>query len=289
MNTEIETLEAALNAKVIGQEEATRRVAAQLAAGQLKLNDTGKRPKASMLLMGPTGVGKTSTAKALSEYVFGKENLCMISMNELQGQSDVSVFADRVREFAEIHPEGTVLLCDEIEKTNRPIIDLFLSLLDEGCLTTSTGKIWVSNWYVLMTSNIGAEQWGEMRMMKYARMQQFAKDQAKRVLRPELIGRITDVVVYRPLSQEVQFEILKQAIEAKKDYLSWQGWEGLDMSDRMVLAHLMRKCFTPEGGARALQQELDRQVNAALIPRGSTPLPNRKLKFNPGKQRLELE
>lgn len=289
MNTKIETLEAALNAKVIGQEEATHMVAAQLAAGQLKLNDTGKRPKASMLLMGPTGVGKTSTAKALSEHVFGKENLCMISMNELQGPMDVIVFADKVREFAEIHPEGTVLLCDEIEKTTRPIMDLFLSLLDEGCLTTSTGKIWVSNWYVIMTSNIGAEQWGEMRTMKYARMQQFAKDQAKRVLRPELIGRITDVVVYRPLSQEVQFEILKQAIEAKKDYLSGQGWEGIDMSDRMVLAHLMRKCFTPEGGARALQKELDRQVNAALIPWGSTPPPNRKLKFNPGKYRLELE
>lgn len=287
---EVDLLEEELSRKVIGQPEAIQRVAHQLAAGQNNLNDTGKRPKSSMILMGGTGIGKTSTAKAVSERVFGKENLCMIPMNELQAPIDVVTFVEAVRAFSIQHPEGTVLLCDEIEKTIKPIMDLFISMLDEGCLTTSTGKIWISNWYVFMTSNIGANQWGDMRQIKYSRMVQFAREQAAIVLRPELMFRITDVIVYRPLSQEVQLEILKQAIEAKKQHLK-NEWGDLDMNDRSVLAFLLRRCFSAKGGARALKHELDKAINQALIPWGSTrpAARNSKVGFNPGKQRLELE
>jgi ATP-dependent Clp protease ATP-binding subunit ClpA len=97
-------------------------------------------------------------------------------------------------------------------------------------------------------------------------MESFAFEQARKVLRPELFNRLTEAIVFRPLSQKVQIDILKEMLGRKLVHLESQlGKRPLSVDER-VNAHLLRKCFTQTEGARRLRQELDRQINLAALP-----------------------
>jgi ATP-dependent Clp protease ATP-binding subunit ClpA len=96
-------------------------------------------------------------------------------------------------------------------------------------------------------------------------MERFAFESARKILRPELSNRITETIVYRPLSQETQIAILDQAFHRKLQHLE-PTLGKLSIDQKSVNAHLLRKCFSQAGGARRLKQELDRQLNAAVLP-----------------------
>jgi ATP-dependent Clp protease ATP-binding subunit ClpA len=262
----IRSLECYLSSQVIGQEDAIARVSRALEASECGLNDTGPRPRGSFLFMGPSGVGKTSTTKAFNEYLFGSSRLTMLFMNEMQSANDVGDLVKAIKRGVSAHPDGTTFLFDEIEKAHRAIIDVFISLLDEGQVTAEDGsRISVSNCYLVMTSNIGAQRWGQMEQTTYAVMESFAYDQARKILRPELFNRLTETIVYRPLSQETQITILGQVLEQKLSHLESKLGR-LTIEQKSVSAHLLRKCFSAAGGARRLKQELDRQFNIAVLP-----------------------
>jgi ATP-dependent Clp protease ATP-binding subunit ClpA len=257
-------LEAYLNDRVKGQADAMHRLSRALQAAEYCLNDRGARPKGAYLFMGSRGIGKTESVKAFTEYLFGPNALAMLWMNEYQQASDVKALVNAVRRAVE--SGATVLLCDEIEKAHKAIIDIFISLLDEGQITDSEdgSRISVNDHYLAFTSNLGAHRWGEMLLTRYWMMEQFGFDEAKKHLRPELFNRFTETVVFRPLTQEVQIEILTDLLDKKLCYLERQL--GKLSVHPEIHAPLLRKCFTVSEGARQIRTELDRQINTAVIP-----------------------
>jgi ATP-dependent Clp protease ATP-binding subunit ClpB len=266
MDGKLEDLENYLKGRVIGQEDALSRVSRALQAAECDLNDRGPRPKGSFLFMGSRGVGKTETAKAFTEYLWDG-GLTMLYLNEYQRADDVDDLVLAIKRGLSTNSIGTTFLFDEIEKAHRGVIDVFISLLDEGQITDSDGsRISIGNCYLVLTSNIGAARWGSMETTQYSRMESFAFEQARKVLRPELFNRLTEAIVFRPLSQKVQIDILKEMLGRKLVHLeSRLGKRPLSVDER-VNAHLLRKCFTQTEGARRLRQELDRQINLAALP-----------------------
>ena len=266
MDGKLEDLENYLKGRVIGQEDALSRVSRALQAAECDLNDRGPRPKGSFLFMGSRGVGKTETAKAFTEYLWDG-GLTMLYLNEYQRADDVDDLVLAIKRGLSTNSIGTTFLFDEIEKAHRGVIDVFISLLDEGQITDSDGsRISIGNCYLVLTSNIGAARWGSMETTQYSRMESFAFEQARKVLRPEIFNRLTEAIVFRPLSQKVQIDILKEMLGRKLVHLeSRLGKRPLSVDER-VNAHLLRKCFTQTEGARRLRQELDRQINLAALP-----------------------
>jgi ATP-dependent Clp protease ATP-binding subunit ClpA len=272
MSDKLQGLEPYLKSRIIGQEDALARVSRAIEAEECDLNDRGPRPKGAFLFMGSRGIGKTETAKAFTEYLFGTGGLTMLFMNEYQRADDVDELVCAIKRG--IASNCRTFLFDEIEKAHRGVIDVFISLLDEGQITDADGsRLAVGNCYLVLTSNIGAARWGSMERTQYARMESFADEQARKTLRPELFNRLTETIVFRPLSQEVQIEILGQMLAKKLAHLESKFAKGLAVGAQ-ANAHLLRKCFTQSEGARRLRQELDRQINFAALPwvlSGRTP------------------
>jgi ATP-dependent Clp protease ATP-binding subunit ClpA len=263
----LQGLDSYLKSRVIGQEDALARVSQALQAAQCDLNDRGPRPKGSFLFMGSRGIGKTETAKAFTEYLFGDSGLTMLFMNEYQRADDVDDLVVAIKQGVSTNSVGRTFLFDEIEKAHPGVIDVFVSLLDEGQITDSDGsRISVGNCYLVLTSNIGAARCGSMETTQYARMESFAFEQARKVLRPELFNRLTETIVFRPLSQNVQIDILKEMLGRKLVHLESRVGKSPLSVDERANAQLLRKFFSQAEGARRLRQELDRQINLAALP-----------------------
>ena len=255
-----------LGSRIVGQPAAIGRIARAVQAAELGLNEEGTRPRCSFLFLGPTGVGKTESAKCFTEYLFGSQPLEMIFMNEYSSDSRFSEFLHRVEAAALRYPEGGTLLFDEIEKAHPQVIDIFLSLLDEGELTTLSGdRISISRFYLVLTSNLGSGNLARMENAPYAMMERVALEGASEALRPELFARITERIVFRPLGLEVQKNIIETLIDAKLKLLSEYFGTELSVDSGTVSAFLLRVGFSKSQGARRLRQEVDRQFNLASL------------------------
>jgi ATP-dependent Clp protease ATP-binding subunit ClpA len=257
----------ALESRIVGQKGAVSRVARAIQAAELGLNERRSQPKASFLFLGPTGVGKTEMAKCFSEYIFGRRTaLEMMFMNEYSANSRLQEFLDGTEAAIRRHPNGTTLLFDEIEKAHPRIVDVFLSLLEEGVLTTPAGdrvRIW--QFYLVMTSNLGSGDLAKMENATYSTMERVALDVASQSLRPELFARITERIVFRPLDLESQKVILAALIKKKLTVLSQFFGRPLTIDPGPVMAFLLRVGYNKAQGARMLRQEVDRQFNAASL------------------------
>jgi ATP-dependent Clp protease ATP-binding subunit ClpA len=257
----------ALESKIIGQKGPLSRVARAIQAAELGLNERRSQPKASFLFLGPTGVGKTATAKCFSEYIFGpRAALEMVFMNEYSADSRFREFLERTEAAIRRHPNGTTLLFDEIEKAHPRLIDVFLSLLEEGVLTTAAGdRVLVGQFYLVMTSNLGSGDLAKMENATYSTMERVALDVASQSLRPELFARISERIVFRPLDLEAQKMILAALIKKKLAVLSQFFGRPLAIDPGPVMAFLLRVGFNKAQGARMLGQEVDREFNAASL------------------------
>jgi ATP-dependent Clp protease ATP-binding subunit ClpA len=257
----------ALESKIIGQKGAITRVAQAVQAAELGLNERRSQPKASFLFLGPTGVGKTETAKCFSEYIFGsRTGLEMVFMNEYSADSRFQEFLERTEAAIRRHPNGSTLLFDEIEKAHPRLVDVFLSLLEEGILTTLTGdRAKVGQFYLVMTSNLGSGDLSKMENAPYSTMERVALDVASQSLRPELFARITERIVFRPLDLETQKMILAALIRKKLTVLSQFFGRPLTIDPGPVMAFLLRVGYNKAQGARMLRQEVDRQLNSASL------------------------
>jgi ATP-dependent Clp protease ATP-binding subunit ClpA len=256
-----------LASRIAGQAAAIGRIARAVQAAELGLNDEGSRPRCSFLFLGPTGVGKTESAKCFNEYLFGSRSaLEMVFMNEYSSDSRLPEFLHRAEAAIRRNPEGTTLLFDEIEKAHPRLIDVFLSLLEEGELTTLSGaRVSVSKFYLVLTSNLGSGDLARMESAPYAMMERVALDGASQALRPELFARITERIVFRPLGLDVQKSIIEALIEAKLKVLSEYFGMKLSIDIGPLTAFLLRVGFNKTQGARRLRQEVDRQFNLASL------------------------
>lgn len=266
----------ALKARVLGQEEAADAVARAvlISAAQLK---SRTRPMGSFLFPGPTGVGKTEMAKALAQELFDSESkMLRFDMSEYMEKHSVSRLIGAPPGYVG-HEEGgqlteglrrtpyAVVLFDELEKAHPDVLNVLLQILDDGRITDSQGRLVdCSNAVFVMTSNMG-----QAPLLEAARRGSglaAAKEQClatiRRSLRPELLNRVDDIVVFNPLSGPVLRGVARLQLEDVQGRLREQELE-LRISDA-ALDHALAEAYDPELGARPLRRWLERHVVGAL-------------------------
>ncbi len=261
-------LEKEIHERLIDQEEAVKAVSASLRRARVELKDT-KRPIASFLFLGPTGVGKTELAKAVSEIYFGAEDyLVRLDMSEYQypdsvkkmiGDSDgtLGYLTEAVRK----KPFSLVLL-DEIEKAHPDILNLFLQLLDDGRLTDGQGRtISFTESIIIATSNIGAvyiqDQIKSQAPLNLIR-QELIDNQLNKYMRPELINRFDGIIVFKPLSEDDVKAIATLMLKKIKKNLSDKG---INLkADKNGVEILACQGYDPKFGARPLRRLLQDKV-----------------------------
>jgi len=261
-------LEEEIHKRLVGQEEAVKAVSASLRRARAEMKDS-KRPIASFLFLGPTGVGKTELAKSVSEVYFGDENyLVRLDMSEYQSPDSVrKMIGDAdgtlgyLTEAVRKKPFSLILL-DEIEKANPDILNLFLQLLDDGRLTDGQGRtISFAESIIIATSNIGAlyiQEQIKLNTSVNIIKQELIDNQLNKYMRPELINRFDGIIVFRPLSEENIVTIAALMLKKIKKNLADKGI-GLkaDKDGVSILAH---EGYDPKFGARPLRRLLQDRV-----------------------------
>ena len=255
-------LEERLHEQVIGQERAVGSVARTMRRARVGIQASDK-PIGSFLFLGPTGVGKTETAKALANIFFGSEAAMLrLDMSEysgsdallrLVGDGEVSgTLPDMLRE----HPYA-VLLLDEFEKANRTIHDLFLQILDEGIFTDARGeKVNARNTIIIATSNAGSQliirtvqQRKELSHLTQEIIDSIIRDG---VFRPELINRFGSTIIFEPLTLIEQGRVARLLLGGLYERIREKGYE-LTIDNDLIDA-LVEKGYSPEFGARPMQR-----------------------------------
>ncbi len=267
-------LESFLHKRVVGQDSAISSVADALRRMRSGISNQDK-PIGTFIFLGPTGVGKTETAKALAESFFGSEKkLRRLDMSEFSGSDAVArligsfetgtsgILSSLLRE----HPYG-VLLLDEFEKASQSVHDLFLQILDEGIFTDMKGeKVNARNTLIIATSNAGSDL-----IWKYAKQGEDVVIHEKeiiddiiesRVFKPELINRFNDVVVFHPLEKEHVVSIAEIMLKHMSDRLRKKGVDVSLTPD--ALEYVVEKGVSTEFGARELQRILQNTVESVV-------------------------
>ena len=266
-------LETLLSAQVIGQTEAVSAVAEAVRRGYSGIRDGG-RPIACLLFTGPTGVGKTELCRALAQEVYGnKEAMIRLDMTEYMEKQSVSRLigappgyvgyeeGGKLTEAVRRRPYSLVLL-DELEKAHPDVLGILLQIMEEGCLTDSTGrKINFKNTIVVMTSNVGSQVRGEglgfCAVGKDAEMAGVLRD----AFSPEFLGRIDHTVHFRPLDQSAMESIAWKYLGQLRDRVQALGTQ-LQYPQEMA-AYLLGKC-PGKDGARQLRRLVQSQVEGPL-------------------------
>ena len=266
-------LEQTLSKKVIGQTDAVARVAETVRRGLSGLRDQD-RPVASMLLCGPTGVGKTELCRALTEELFGtKEAMIRLDMTEFMEKQAVSRLigappgyvgydeGGKLTEAVRRRPYCLVLL-DELEKAHPDVAGILLQIMEEGVLTDSTGRrVSFRNAIVVMTTNVGGQIQGDgLGFQPSGRT-----DKTDRALReaftPEFLGRLDQMVVFQPLGRENMDAIARKYLEQLRGRAADQGVQ-LTLSGELP-AFLTAGCGS-KSGARQLRSLVQEKVEGPL-------------------------
>jgi len=268
-------LESDLQRHVLGQKEAVEAVAAAVCRGRLGLADAS-RPVASLLFLGPTGVGKTALCKALAECVYGSQDaMVRLDMSEYMEQHAVSRLLGAPPGYVG-HGEGgeltekvrrrpyCVVLLDELEKAHRDVTGILLQVLEDGILTDSMGRrVDFRNTIVVMTSNLGSRSTALDTLGFLASGQpQPGKKALQEHFSPEFLGRLDCVTEFSPLSvqtlQKIAEKELLQTVErANKAGVTLQ-------TDIQTAEYLAECCFAGKAGARELRRRIRSEVEAPL-------------------------
>ena len=278
----LDRLESRLNAEIVGQQKAVAAVAGAIRRSRTGLGEPG-RPMGAMLFLGPTGVGKTALAKALAASWFGSEKaLLKFDMSEYQEQHTTARLLGAPPGYLG-HDEGgqlteavrrrpySVVLFDEIEKAHPDIQNILLQILEDGQLTDAMGrKADFRNTIVLLTSNLGARFLaGQSAPLGFAagseavfeKQSAQAIEEAKKWFRPELVGRLDELIVFRPLAEDSLCAIAEKLLDQLEARAASNGYQ-LTHTPRVgaVLAARARSPY----GARELRRQVDRAVEQAL-------------------------
>jgi ATP-dependent Clp protease ATP-binding subunit ClpB len=268
-------LEAHLGQRVIGQPEAVQAVSNAVRRARAGLQDPN-RPVGSFIFLGPTGVGKTETARALAEFLFDDERaMVRIDMSEYMEKHAVARLigappgyvgyeeGGQLTEAVRRRPHAVVLF-DEIEKAHPDVFNVLLQILDDGRLTDSQGRtVDFRNVVIIMTSNIGSQQILEASGSgDFEAVEQEVRGMLHVAFRPEFLNRVDDIVVFRPLSEEQLRRIVDlQLVRVAK--LAAELGVTLEVTDG-ARDFIAREGFDPAFGARPLKRAIQRSVQDPL-------------------------
>lgn len=283
-------LEKILAKRIIGQSKALKQISGALRRSEAGLADPN-RPLASFIFLGPSGVGKTETAKVIAEEIFGsREALIRIDMSEFAesfniskligspagyvGYKDPNLLADKIRQ----RPYSVVLF-DEMEKAHRDIFNLLLQILEDGFLTDAAGKkINFKNTVIIFTSNIGLVSLNktanlgfavreESKRQKLAREFANLKDKIIKELysefKIEFLNRIDKIIFFEPLDKEAIAKIITLKIKELNQRLSERKIK-IDFT-QPTLKYLTKASFSPDQGARSIRKIIEEKVEELLV------------------------
>ena len=271
-------LEEELHKRVIGQDEAIKAVSDAVRRSRAGLQDP-KRPIASFIFLGTTGVGKTELAKALAEYLFNDETMMTrIDMSEYQEKFSVSRLIGAPPGYVGYDEGGqlteavrrkpySVVLFDEIEKAHPDVFNILLQVLDDGRLTDNKGRtVNFKNTIIIMTSNLGSQyiqaQFAGMapdnRDHIIADTKTKVMDMLKKTIRPEFLNRIDETIMFLPLTKPEIAQVVTLQMNAVKKMLEPQGFT-LNVSPAAI-SLLADEGFDPEFGARPVKRAIQRMV-----------------------------
>jgi len=265
-------LENLIHQRIINQDEAVKEVSTALRRARAEVT-VRKGPMGSFLFLGPTGVGKTETSKALAEVYFGSENkMIRLDMSEFQNITDIPHLIGSMEEEGFLTTKVreapfSLILLDEIEKAHPNILNLFLQVLDEGFLTDGLGrKVDFKNSIIIATSNAGYQIILEALKKKteWVEVKQKLLDYLfeKAVFRPEFINRFDAVVVFKPLSKENLLDIAELMLQALKKNLKDKGIEFI--ITREIKEKIVELGYSPVFGAREMRRVIQDKIENVL-------------------------
>ncbi len=270
-------MEARMAERVIGQDEALTAVSNAVRRARAGLQDPS-RPIGSFIFLGPTGVGKTETARALAGFLFDDEQaMVRIDMSEFMEKHAVSRLVGAPPGYVGYDQGGylteavrrrpySVVLFDEIEKAHPDVFNIFLQILDDGRLTDGQGRtVDFRNTVLIMTSNIGGQHIIDLGVDEEPEMRSRVMDALRGHFKPEFLNRVDDVVIYRALREEQIGFIL--GIQLKElDMRLAERRLTLSLSEE-ARAWLAKRGYDPQYGARPLKRLIQREVQDPLAMR----------------------
>ncbi|OAM89731.1 hypothetical protein AW736_11835 [Termitidicoccus mucosus] len=272
---QLRNLGAHLREHIKGQAHVIGCVESVLRRGELGLAHPG-RPKGSFLFVGPTGTGKTEITNAFTGYLFGGAKPLRFDMSEYQNQAsvekligekvgDIGMLGRALAKAGETHGgNGGTLLFDEIEKAHPLVLDLFLQILDDASITLASGERKnLSGFYIVCTSNIGASEAMRMQSAPFASIERTVLARVNQTLRPELVGRMTEKIVFSRLPYAVQREICESMIAGELARLRGLGHD-LKITPDDVEA-ILRAGFHKTLGARPMRGAVERFLQNRMV------------------------
>ncbi len=287
-------LEKILQGRIVGQEEATKTIASAIRRSRIGINSP-KRPIASFLFLGPTGVGKTETAKVLAQEVFeDRDALIRVDMSEFMERHNVARLIGAPAGYVGYEEGGrlteeirkkpyAVVLFDEIEKAHPDVFNILLQILEEGTLTDAAGKhVNFKNTVIIMTSNIGitdltkqanafgfAQERGTDRDARekaeadYDRVKKQVIESLRNTMRPELLNRIDKTVVFRPLGMDEIKKIV--LLELSNTFTHIEKHQSLQITaDKEAVKYIAEKSYDPAQGARLIRRNIQEMIEDPL-------------------------
>ncbi len=275
-------LEEELHKRVVDQEHAVKAVAEAIRRARAGLKDP-KRPIASFLFLGPTGVGKTELSKALAELLFGEEDaLIRLDMSEFKEEHSVAKLIGAPPGYVGYEEGGklteavrrkpySVILLDEIEKAHPRVFDLFLQVLDDGRLTDSHGRtVDFRNTVIIMTSNIGSQYLLNIPVdasedvveREFEKAKEKVLEELKMFFRPEFLNRVDEVIVFKPLTMRELSQIIDLLIANVNKRLAERNIK-VELTES-AKKELVARGYDPAFGARPLKRTIQRYVETPL-------------------------
>ncbi|MCS6984331.1 MAG: ATP-dependent chaperone ClpB [Leptospiraceae bacterium] len=262
-------IEDALHERVVGQDEAIRAVAEAIRRNRAGLGEEN-RPIGSFLFLGPTGVGKTETAKALAEFLFDDEKaMVRIDMTEYMEKHSVARLIGAPPGYVGYEEGGqltervrrrpySVILFDEVEKAHPDVFNIFLQILDDGRLTDSKGRLVdFKNTIIIMTSNVGSKYLADTSLTEEEK-EQAVWQELRRLFRPEFLNRLDGVIFFHPISKEHLRGIVKIQLARVMERLKAKGIK-LELTEA-AMEYLIEEGYDPIFGARPLKRVIQEKL-----------------------------
>ena len=292
-------MESLIEKRVVGQHEAISAISNAVRRSRSGIQDPD-RPIGSFIFLGPTGVGKTETAKAVAQFMFNDEKaIIRIDMSEYMEKHAVARLIGAPPGYVGYEEGGqlteavrrrpyAVVLFDEIEKAHPDVFNIFLQILDEGRLTDSKGRaVDFKNALIIMTSNIGTSYIGDA-SIPYEKRKQGVEEELKGHFKPEFLNRVDEIIIFNPLSKENIGDIVKLQIIQVATRLKERGI-ALEFSKK-ALEFLVEEGFDPQFGARPLRRAIQKYLLDPLSVRllSGESLADQKIKVDSDGKKLNF-